>query len=69
MAITMAGMGQVSAPIPSNRYQEKSAWTRILEFFAALGEGIRLARAYDTLVLRGIRPEIAVRRVFEQLSK
>ncbi len=42
---------------------------RVVWFFDTMSEGVHSAAAYDELVRKGMRPEQAVRRVFETMKR
>ena len=41
----------------------------ISSWFAAMNEGITLAGQYKELTARGVAPDIAVRKLFEQIKR
>ena len=51
-------------------HDEKSGFFKaISSFFASISNGVRLAHDYKELTSRGVRPEVASRRVFETIDQ
>lgn len=47
----------------------KGPFGMISAWFSALNEGITLAGQYKNLTARGVAPDLAVRKVFEQIKR
>lgn len=46
-----------------------SFWSKLTSSLGAISEGIQLANDYKTLTARGVAPDVAVRKVFEQIKR
>ena len=47
----------------------KGSFSAITAWFSAMNEGITLAGQYKDLTARGMSPDLAVRKVFEQIKR
>lgn len=52
----------------SGKNRTGSVWSWIVSSLTSISEGIRLASDYKTLTARGVAPDVAVRKVFEQIK-
>ena len=55
--------------VPETAVSRKGILDHVLVPFAAISEGIKLASDYKALTMRGVSPDVAVRRVFEQIKR
>lgn len=55
--------------VPATAGRTHGLWQIVTSSFASISEGIRLASDYKTLTAAGMAPDVAVRKVFEQIKR
>ena len=55
-------------PAP-DKARKGGLWNNLVSSLESISEGIQLASDYKTLTARGVAPDVAVRKVFEQIKR
>ena len=55
--------------VPAPKARKSGLWNSLVSSIQSISEGIRLASDYKALTAHGMAPDVAVRKVFEQIKR